>query len=64
MYCSVQVYLRKLWLLVCACYWSRVVQAVLGVELDSDGVVCCAAVEATALDAGHVGHDFELGVEG
>jgi len=38
-------------------------QSVLCVELDADGVVGGAPVQATTLDASDVGHDLQLGVE-
>lgn len=41
----------------------NVAKAVLAVKLDANGVVLGAAVEATALDDGEIGQDFEFGEE-
>lgn len=55
--------LRELWLLVCALNGLGVAQSVLSVELHSNLVVSSATIKRSRLDAGHVWHDFELGVQ-
>ncbi len=54
----------ELRLLVRTLYSLRVIGPVLRVELNCNWVVRSTAIQATALNAGHVGHDLELSVEG
>jgi hypothetical protein len=55
--------LAELWLLVGTSHRLGVSKSVTVVKFDFDVVVRSASVQAAALDAGHIRHDFQFSVQ-